>query len=174
MGIRKVLMALYLLGFLLVFAFSSQVSEAGEASTVKNGDKVAVEYTGTLSDGTIFDSSKNHDKPLEFTVGSGQMISGFDKAIVGMEKGEEKTFTLQPSEAYGDRNPKMMREVPRKDLPKGQEPKQGMMLMMVDPNGRKIPAKISKVGTDSVTLDLNHPLAGKALTFKIKLTQISN
>ena len=143
-------------------------------SAVKKGDRVTLEYTGTLEDGTVFDSSKNHKKPLEFEVGSGQVIPGFDKAVMGMKKGEKKKFTLQPSEAYGDRNSELTQIVPRTQLPKGHEPKAGMMLAVGTPDGRQVPATITKVTADNVTLDMNHPLAGKALTFDIKLVGISH
>jgi len=136
---------------------------------VKKGDQVKVEYTGTLEDGSVFDSSENHGKPLEFEAGSGQVIKGFDDAVIGMEKSQEKEITLQPAEAYGDVNPELMKEVPRDKLPQDQEPKEGMMLALGLPNGQQMPAKIVKVDENSVTLDLNHPLAGKVLVFKIKV-----
>jgi len=155
------------------FGGSSQAL-AGGGPAAKKGDKVTLEYTGTLDDGTVFDSSEKHKNPLKFEVGSGQVIPGFDKAVTGMKKGEEKKFTLQPSEAYGDRNPKLTQIVPRSQLPKGHEPKKGMMLAVGTPDGRQIPATITEVTADNVTLDMNHPLAGKALTFKIKVVGISN
>ena len=136
---------------------------------VEKGNKVKVEYTGTFEDGTVFDASEKHGKPLEFEVGAGQVIKGFDEAVVGMEKGEEKEITLQPAEAYGDVNPEMQKEIPRENLPKDQEPKEGMMLALGLPNGQQMPAKIVKVDDKNVTIDLNHPLAGKVLKFKIKV-----
>jgi FKBP-type peptidyl-prolyl cis-trans isomerase 2 len=162
----------FALTLITVFTFSAQWVLAGEPETVKKGDKVTLDYTGLLKDGTVFDSSKNHDSPLSFVVGSGQVIKGFDEAVLGMKVGDEKKFTLSPAEAYGEPNPKMFQEVPRKNLPPNQEPKVGMMLIVGSPSGKKMQATISEVKEDTVTLNLNHPLAGKALTFDIKLATI--
>lgn len=142
---------------------------------IKKGDKIKVEYTGTLDDGTVFDSSKHgdHSHPLEFEVGEGKVIKGFDDAVIGMEKGEEKEFKLKPSEAYGEPNPQAVQKIPRDQLPKDQEPKEGMMLALKAPTGQQFPAKIMEVTDKEVTLDLNHPLAGKNLTFKIKIIEIA-
>jgi len=140
---------------------------------VKKGDKIKVEYEGKLEDGTVFDSSEKHGQPLEFEVGGGQMIKGFDEAVVGMEKDEEKEITLQPEDAYGQPNPELVKEVPRDQLPEG-DPKPGMMLGITLPNGMQLPAKIVDVSDDKVKIDLNHPLSGKVLTFKIKIVEISS
>ncbi|MFH1432609.1 MAG: peptidylprolyl isomerase [archaeon] len=139
---------------------------------VKKGDKVKVDYEGTLDDGTVFDSSKQHNEPLEFEVGGGQIIKGFDDAVVGMNKDEEKDIKLEPKDAYGDHNPQLLKEVPKEHLPKDQELKAGMMLAATTPNGEQIPAKITEVKDDAVLIDLNHPLAGKVLNFKIKVVEI--
>ena len=139
---------------------------------VKKGDKVKVEYTGTLEDGTVFDATERHGAPLEFEAGSGQLIKGFDDAVIGMEKGEEKEIILTPVEAYGEPREDMNKEVPREQLPKEHEPKEGMMLAVGLPNGQQIPARITKVTDSTVTIDLNHPLAGKTLKFKIKIADI--
>ncbi len=139
---------------------------------VKKGDTVQVEYTGTLEDGTVFDSSEKQGKPLEFEVGAGKIIKGFDGAVVGMEKEGEKEITLEPSEAYGDRNPQLIQKVPKEQLPKEQELKPGMMLGVTLPNGAQIPAKITEIDGKEATLDLNHPLAGKTLKFRIKIVEI--
>lgn len=139
---------------------------------VKKGDKVKVEYTGTLDDGTVFDSSEKHGTPLEFEVGAGQMIKGFDDSVNGMEKDEEKEITLKPEDAYGDPNPQLVKKVPKSQLPKDTEPKTGMMLAMSLPNGQQIPAKITEVADEEITIDINHPLAGKVLNFRIKVIEI--
>jgi FKBP-type peptidyl-prolyl cis-trans isomerase 2 len=140
---------------------------------VKKGDKVKVDYTGTFEDGTVFDSSEKHGQPLEFEVGAGQMIEGFDKAVVGMNKGEEKEITINPEEAYGRHNPELMKKIPRQVI-KGmdQEPKEGMMLGLAAPDGRQFAVKIAKVEENEITIDLNHPLAGKTLKFKLKLVEV--
>ena len=136
---------------------------------VKEGDKVKVEYTGLFEDGTVFDSSEKHGQPLDFEVGKKMVVPGFEKAIVGMEKGEEKEVTLKPEEAYGEINPEHTKEIPKDQLPEGQEPKEGMMIGVGLPTGQQIPAKITKVTEKSITIDLNHPLAGKVLKFKLKV-----
>lgn len=161
---------------LILFVGFLGVSQAlaDDNAAVKKGDTVSLHYTGTLEDGSVFDTSKKRNEPLKFTAGSGQVIPGFDKAVVGMKKGEEKKFTLQPADAYGDRKPEMTHTVPRKQLPPEHEPKLGMMLVMGTPQGQQVPAVITKVTKENVTLDLNHPLAGKALTFDIKIVEISH
>ncbi len=139
---------------------------------VKNGDKVKVEYTGTLDDGTVFDSSKTHDQLLQFEVGSHEVIAGFENAVVGMEQGQEKKITIQPADGYGDRNQQMVQKVPRDALPKEQEPTVGMTLIMGLPTGERFPVTITAVSGAEVTLDMNHPLAGKVLHFRIKVVEI--
>ena len=143
-------------------------------AAVKKGDTIKVEYEGSLDDGTVFDASKNHGAPLEFEVGAGQVIKGFEEGVIGLNSGEEKNIKIKPSEAYGNSNPQMIQKVPRDKLPKDQEPKAGMVLMVNLPNGQQMPAKITEVAPDTVTLDLNHPLAGKTLNFKIKVVEIAS
>ena len=138
--------------------------------SVKKGDKIKGEYTGTLEDGSTFDTNVGKE-PLEFEVGSGQLIKGFDDAVIGLEKGEEKEITLPPADAYGDVNPELSKKVPRSQLPEGPEPQAGMMLAVSLPTGQQIPAKIVAVDEKDVTIDLNHPLAGKTLKFKIKVVE---
>ena len=142
---------------------------------IKKGDKVKLDYEGKLDDGTVFDSSKHgdHSHPLEFEVGAGKVIKGFDEAVIGMEKGEEKTFKLTPEQAYGHSNPKLIQKLPKDKLPKEPEPKPGMMLMFATPEGKQFPAKIVEISDTEITVDLNHPLAGKNLNFKIKILEVS-
>jgi len=140
---------------------------------VKKGNKVKVEYVGKLEDGTVFDSSDMHNQPLEFIVGAGQLLKGFDDAVLGMKSGEEKEIRLPPDEAYGPCNPEFVKDMPRDCFPADQEIQPNMMYMVSLQNGRQIPVRISKVSEDVVTVDLNPPLAGKTLVFKIKLLQIS-
>lgn len=135
----------------------------------KKGDKVKIEYTGTLEDGSVFDSTEKHGKPLEFELGSGMVIPGFDSAVEGMEVGEEKEIKLESKDAYGDPNPQLVREEPKERFPTDQELKEGMMLLVALPNGQQMPVKIAKVSEKTVTVDFNHPLAGKVLNFKLKL-----
>ncbi len=139
---------------------------------VKNGDTVKVEYVGTLDDGTVFDSSENHGELLEFEVGAGKIIPGFENAVIGMETGEEKEFKLDASQAYGDRNPQLVQKVPLDQVPPGVCA--GMMLVVALPNGLQIPVKVQEVSEEWVTIDMNHPLAGENLNFKIKVVDISS
>ena len=143
-------------------------------ATVKNGDKVKVEYTGKLEDGTIFDSSEKQGEPLEFTVGQGQLIKGFEQAVVGMQIGEEKQITLAPEEAYGQYNPELVREMPKENFPTEEEIQPGMMFLMNLPDGRQIPVRITAVTEETITLDLNSPLAGKTLIFIIKVLEVAS
>ena len=142
---------------------------------INTGDKVKVEYEGRLENGDIFDSSQHgdHSHPLEFEIGAKQIIPGFENAILGMEMGEEKQVTLQPKEAYGNPTPDLIKKLPREQLPK-EELKEGMTLALSIPNGSQMPATITEVTDDIVTIDLNSPLAGKVLNFKIKVVEISN
>ncbi len=139
---------------------------------IKNGDKIKVEYEGKLSDGSVFDSSEKHGQPLEFEVGCGQMIPGFEDAVMGMENGEEKEFTLEPSDAYGDHDPSLIQKVPRDHLPNEVAP--DMVLVVQLRNGIQIPVKVAEVTDKEVILDLNHPLAGETLIFKIKIVDIAS
>lgn len=137
---------------------------------IKKGDKVKVEYTGKLENGQVFDSSEGK-APLEFTVGEGQLIKGFDNAVIGMKKGDEKEVKIPANEAYGEINPQLARKIPRASLPQDREPKVNMILVMKTADGHQLPARISAVDEKEVTLDLNHPLAGKTLIFKIKIVE---
>ncbi|MFH1590186.1 MAG: peptidylprolyl isomerase [archaeon] len=136
---------------------------------IKKGDKVKIEYKGTFDDGTVFDDSAKHGKPLEFEIGAKQVIPGFEKSVIGMKKGEEKEFKLSPEEAYGTPNPDLVKAIPKDKLPKEPEPQVGMVLVMRSPEGQEIPARIARVSKDTVSIDLNHPLAGRNLNFKIKI-----
>jgi peptidylprolyl isomerase len=154
---------------------SRRIKVNGDISlAVKKGDQIKVEYTGSFDDGTIFDSSKNHKNPLVFEVGAKppQVINGFDRAVLGMELDEEKQFRIEAADAYGEYNAQLLRDFPREQLPDDQEPAVGMVLILATQTGDRIHATINKVKTDHVTLDLNHPLAGKALNFKIKILEI--
>ncbi len=141
--------------------------------SVEKGDLVRVEYEGTLDDGTVFDSSKHgdHSHPLEFVVGSGQVIAGFDEAVLGMEQEQEKTFTIDPANAYGEHDSSLIRDIPRSAFG-GQEVQPGMTLAAQTPQGGQLLATVVEVKEEVIVIDLNHPLAGKHLTFKIKVIGI--
>lgn len=138
-----------------------------------DGKFVSVEYTGTLQNGDVFDTSKERN-PLEIHMGAGQMIAGFEKALQGMALNEKKTFTLAPEEAYGERDDSRTQEFARKDVPPEINPEVGQTIALTASNGQQIPAKISQVTDEKVTLDLNHPLAGESLTFEIEVVGISD
>ncbi len=137
----------------------------------KKGDKVKIHYTGTLEDGTTFDSSEGRD-PLEFTIGSGQVIVGFDEAVTGMKTTEKKTVTIPADKAYGQHNAEMVITTPRDQVPSDIKPEVGQQLQMAGPNDQPIVVRITKVTEEHILLDANPPLAGKDLTFAIELVAI--
>lgn len=141
-------------------------------SEVKSGDKVRIHYKGTLADGSVFDSSEGRD-PLEFTVGAGQVIVGMDKEMLGMTVGEKKTITAVAEEAYGPRQDDAQQDVPREMIPAEIPLEVGMQLQMQSPQGQVIPVSVVAIGEETVTLDANHMLAGKDLTFDIELVEIA-
>lgn len=138
---------------------------------VKSGDKVAIHYTGTLQDGTTFDSSQGRD-PLEFEVGSGQIIPGLDGALPGMTVGDTKVVQVPSTEAYGEVNPEMRQSVPREGIPADIPLDIGTQLQMQTPDGQAMPVTVVEVDESTVTLDANHPLAGKDLQFDIEVVSI--
>jgi len=143
----------------------------GKGPVVAKGDKVKVHYKGTLADGTVFDSSQTA-QPLEFIVGSGQLIRGFDLAVEGMKMNEEKKVTIKAEDAYGNKDQNLVRSYPRSSVPPNFNPQLNMIVNMQDQNGRQIQAKIVGLTQDTITIDLNHPLAEKDLTFEIKIMGI--
>jgi FKBP-type peptidyl-prolyl cis-trans isomerase 2 len=140
--------------------------------TAKTGDRVKIEYTGTLDDGTVFDSNIEQGSLLEFEVGGGQVIKGFDDAILGMQEGEEKQFSISPVDAYGEHDPTLIQKVPKEIFPSDAELVPGLLFEAGLPTGEKVPATITSIEEGIVLVDLNHPLAGKRLNFKIKLSAI--
>jgi len=137
----------------------------------KSGDTVRIHYTGTLDDGTQFDSSDGRD-PLEFALGGGQVIPGFDGAVDGMAVGESKSVTIPPEEAYGQRHEQLVQQVPKTALPEDMEPAVGMQLQSQGPDGQVMNLVVTEIVDDTITVDANHPLAGQALTFAIELVEI--
>ncbi len=139
---------------------------------VKSGDTAQIHYTGTLQDGTMFDSSEGRD-PLEFVVGSGQIIPGLDSALPGMTEGDKKVVKVPSDEAYGPVNPEMRQAVPREGIPADIPLDPGTQLQMQTPEGQALPVTVVEVDEATVTLDANHPLAGKDLQFDIELVKIA-
>ncbi len=139
-----------------------------DMSVIKDGDTVRIHYTGTLLDGSVFDSSDGRD-PLEFVVGSGQIIPGLDTAMAGMAQGEKKSVPVPCAEAYGPINPAMRQGVPREAIPADIPLEVGLQLQMQTPEGHPMQVMVVEVGEEEVMLDANHPLAGKDLTFDIEV-----
>jgi len=141
-------------------------------SKAKNGDTVKVHYTGKLDDGTVFDSSENKE-PLEFKIGEGQVIAGFEEAVIGMDKGDSKTAKIPADKAYGPHREDMVIEVERDKLAADAVPKKGELWQISRENDDPIIVMVAEVDDSKVTLDANHPLAGKELTFDIQVEEIS-
>ena len=137
----------------------------------KHGDTVKVHYTGKLDDGTVFDTSIKRD-PLQLTIGEGRVIPGFEQAVVGMKPGESKTAKVPADKAYGPHREEMVLEVDRNQFPEHLKPKVGERLQVRQPDGQTIIVTVTDISEASVTLDGNHPLAGKDLTFDIQLIEI--
>ncbi len=137
---------------------------------VQSGDTVRVHYTGTLDDGTVFDSSKGRD-PIEFTVGGGQVIAGFDAAVSGMAEGESKKITIPAAQAYGERRDELMLQVDRSQFPADVEPQVGQQFQMSQ-GEQNFVVNVAAVDGEQVTLDANHPLAGQDLTFELELVDV--
>ncbi|MEM9426511.1 MAG: peptidylprolyl isomerase [Pseudomonadota bacterium] len=137
----------------------------------KEGDTVRIHYTGTLSDGSTFDSSEGRD-PLEFKLGAGQVIPGFDKAVTGMSVGDAQTVEIPADDAYGAHNPNGRQAFPRDQVPDNVPLDLGTQLQLSGPEGQPIMVMVAEVSETEVILDANHPLAGKDLTFQIELVEI--
>jgi peptidylprolyl isomerase len=141
--------------------------------TIQKGDTVTLHYTGTLEDGTEFDSSRTRDQPMEVVVGTGQLIKGFDAALLEMKQGETKTFTVDPDEAYGDVNPEATTDLPKHMFPDDFEFTEDMMIPLTGPGGRPYMSRLVEVRDEDITVDLNHPMAGKTLTFEVEVLGVS-
>ena len=139
---------------------------------VKSGDTVRVHYHGKLTDGTTFDSSEGRE-PLEFEVGSGMVIAGFDSGVTGMVVGEKKTVNIPVEEAYGEKQEEMFMEFPMDRFPEDMKPEVGMQLNMSSADGQNFPVIVREVLEDKVVLDANHPLAGEELVFDLELVEIA-
>jgi peptidylprolyl isomerase len=141
--------------------------------SVQSGNTIKIHYHGRLNDGTVFDSS-NGRSPLEFTVGSGSVIKGFDEGVKGMSVGDKKTIEIPFLEAYGAEDPSMIIEFPKDQLPEDLQPEPGMQLTMNNAAGDQFPVVVTEVNPDSIVLNANHPLAGKDLIFDLELVEIAD
>jgi len=137
---------------------------------IKPGDTVSVHYTGKYEDGGVFDSSEDRE-PIKFTVGGKQLIRGFEEAVVGMSEGEKKEITITPENGYGESIPELVFEIPRNHVPDNIQLEEGLQLTLTDQEGNQLPAVVKKVTDETVTLDANHPLAGKKLHFDIEVVE---
>lgn len=140
-------------------------------STAKQGDTVHVHYTGRLDDGTVFDSSDGRD-PIEFVLGTGHVIPGFEKAVEGLEVGEQVTTKIPPEDAYGPRTEELVLNVGREQFPEGATPQVGQRFQMTTGDGRQALVTVTDIGDEQVEIDANHPLAGRALNFDLELVKI--
>lgn len=143
------------------------------SNSAKKGDSVQVHYVGKFEDGNVFDSSRERKEPIEFQIGAGQMIKGFDAAVEGMNISESKTITLAPTEAYGESNPENVVSFPKDKLPPEMNPKVGDQLALQGQNGEQIPVVVLEANEEGVVLDANHPMAGKTLVFELELVGIN-
>ena len=139
---------------------------------VENGHFVKVDYTGRLENGQVFDSSEDRG-PLELEVGAGRIIKGFEEALIGMVEREEKTFAVSPEEGYGNRDESLQQSFQRSDLPGNFNPQKGEMVTLETAQGKEIPALVAETNDEAITIDLNHPLAGKLLNFEVKVVEIN-
>ncbi|MCR9068861.1 MAG: peptidylprolyl isomerase [Rhodobacteraceae bacterium] len=141
-------------------------------ATAKTGTTVSIHYTGTLADGTTFDSSQGRD-PLSFEMGKGQIIPGLEAALDGMSEGDSKTVTIPADQAYGPRQEDAMQQIPRASVPDDIPLDPGTQLQMQTPDGRAVPVMVADVTEETVTLDANHPLAGEDLTFAVEVVKVA-
>lgn len=138
----------------------------------KQGDTVKVHYTGKLEDGRVFDTSSGRE-PLSFTIGEGTVIEGFESGIVGMGVGDKKTLNISPDSAYGNRNDELIAVVEKENIPEDIDVSVGQQLQVRQPNGQTINVSVTDVSEENVTLDANHPLAGRDLVFDVEIVEIA-
>jgi peptidylprolyl isomerase len=138
--------------------------------TIKKGDTISVHYTGKFESGEVFDTSEGR-MPLKFTTGTGQLVKGFDNAVIGMSVGDKKTVRISPTEGYGERNEDMIIDMPKTNMPEDMKVEVGMTLQLADQAGNPVPATVHEICEDVIKMDANHPLAGKTLVFDIEVAE---
>ncbi len=151
--------------------FFTDLMKGGKVAAAKDGDTVKLHYTGKLNDGTVFDSSVDSE-PLEFTIGAGQVIPGFNDGVIGMSIGEKKTIKILAKDAYGPRDEELIIELPKSRVPENLNPQVGQRIQIGQQGGERLLVTVVQIGEDNITLDANHPLAGEDLTFDIELVEI--
>ena len=142
------------------------------SQVVENGNTIAVNYVGTLEDGSEFDNSYERGEPIGFEVGGAQVIKGFSNAVLGMQVGEKKSVTITPEDAYGERQLEAVQVFPREAFPEDMELAPGMQVTGAGPEGQEFPAIVTAIAFNGVILDMNHPLAGRTLNFDIEVVSI--
>ncbi len=162
--------AMFVLASIVIIVLALWIFGGNEM--IEQGSKVKLHYTGTLDDGSVFDSSKDKD-PLEFEVGQGQVIPGFEEGVIGLKAGDKKTINIPADKAYGSYDEKRIGEYPKSNVPENMEVKIGAKIFLQSPDGGVAIATIKEIKDDILLLDLNHPLAGKDLTFEIEIIEIN-
>jgi peptidylprolyl isomerase len=137
---------------------------------IKAGDTISVNYTGKLENGEVFDTSEGRE-PITFTVGAGQLIKGFDDAVIGMKEGDTKSITVTPEEGYGEHRKELVIDMPKTNIPADMDLSIGLPVNLIDQSGNPIPAVVTEILDDVVKMDVNHPLAGRTLVFDIEIVQ---
>ena len=168
------LISVILLSIIFIFfkIYSSEGKALSEKNIAKEFSKVKVDYVGKLKDGSIFDESKNHGGPLEFVIGSRKLLPDFENAIIGMKEGEEKTITIEAEKAYGQHKKELVQKIEKSRLPENIKPEAGQFLQATQKSGEVVEVLITEVGETDITIDVNHPLAGKDILFDLKLVEI--
>jgi len=166
------ILALLAVSCILISGCTQNGDSDKSAEIAKDGDTVFVNYTGTLDNGSVFDSSTAHNTPFEFTIGSGKAIPGFDKGVIGMEVGEKKTIHIPVEDAYGPHSDELVMTVGRERFDENTTLEEGMFISISTPDGRQYPATITSLTDSNVTIDANHPQAGKDLNFELELVAI--
>jgi peptidylprolyl isomerase len=167
--------AVYIIGAVIIAVLIIFISGGFKMDTVKEGSKIKLHYTGTLDDGTVFDTSKTKGEPLEFVIGQKQVIPGFEAGLMGLKVGDTKTIKVSSEDAYGARDDTRVAEYPKEKIPGDmQKLEEGVQVLFQDDQGNVLIATVKEIKEKDVVLDLNHPLAGKNLTFEVEILEIDN
>ena len=154
--------------------YANNFTLKGKKKMTNTSRTLSIHYVGTLEDGTVFDSSRERGEPMTVTTGAGQLIAGFDNALTTMEEGETKTFTLEPEDAYGHHDPTRTADLDRTMFPEDFEFETGMQIPLTGPGGMPVLSTLLETNDDTVTVDVNHPMAGKTLTFEVEVLNVED